>query len=198
MCLSTADFVFLDLAISLDCPTLRVEYAQTKQVIPLCASSAHSPSVHKSWPGAVCSRASRLSDSPSSALKVLSDRYREANAHPETLQRIMMGCVRSLVVPRPVHSREASVVFVLRYHPVFRRAFYRALSLVPFPEYYGLQIMPAWRNALPSVGGSIESANNILCKRAYGKEGALCVSLANTSLEQLHSFLSSNLLKRVA
>ena len=138
MCPSTADFVFLDLAITLDFPTLRMEYAQTKQVIPLCASSANSPSVPKSWPGAVCSRASTLSNSPSSALKVLSDRYREANANPKALQRIMSGCVRSLVVPRLTYSSEASVVFVLRYHPVFRRAFYRALSLVPFPEYYGL------------------------------------------------------------
>ena len=50
-----SDFVFLDLSAQFVAPRVRILASQSKPVIPLCASSAHNPGVHKSWPMAVAS-----------------------------------------------------------------------------------------------------------------------------------------------
>ena len=39
--------------------------------------------------------------------------------------------------------------FVLRYHPIFQRAFAHALEAAPPPKEMGLTIRAAWKNALP-------------------------------------------------
>lgn len=66
---------FLDLDCYLSVPIVTVQYLQTKSVIPLSPNSAHNPSVHRSWPAAVKSRAVNLSDDPNRALRRLSERY---------------------------------------------------------------------------------------------------------------------------
>ena len=104
-------------------------------------------------------------------------------------------------MPRaPAMEHNSSFAFVLRYHPVFRIAFAKALALVPFPRTYGILIRPAWSNALPSIAGSVESANNDLCRRVFGLVGSACVfpfnntsavSRHNFTLQRLHAMLQS-------
>ena len=187
-----SDFTFLDLDVTLRVPSLRVEYSQHKPVIPLCASSAHSPAVHASWPGSVSNRASNLSDAPAQAREILLSRYRHANAHIDVVSRFRNWQPQPSAGPQ-VLTTGAQFVFVMRYHPSFRHAFHKALGLVPLPAYYQMSIKPAWKNALPTVAGSIASHNDDLCRREFGKEGSACV-LSNTSTESRHKFMLPYLL----
>ena len=157
---------FLDLDIGVFSPRLCIVASQTKPVTPLCPTSCHNFDVHKSWPAAVATRVYKLSGSSGDlALESLRSRYIHANTHPFTLA-VFKLCTSSLCLPwrpRGIGGRQASncsrVPCVLRYHPVFKLAFQRALRLVPVPEILGLRIVAAWRNSLPSVSGFINHTN---------------------------------------
>ena len=187
-------FTFLDLDIKLCTPSVIIECSQHKAVIPLCADSAHSLAVHRSWPGAVCNRTVALSDSGSQALQLLRFRYRQANAHPDVLRRFEDWQPGEIQQQTRLHFKGRHIIMVLRYHPVIRCAFCRALRLVPFPSDYGVTVQPAWSNDLPSVAGVVESSNSKLCQRVFGKEGSACVRLNNTSAESRHTFTFRSLL----
>ena len=76
--------------------------------------------------------------------------------------------------------------FVLRYHPLLPRVLQRALTSTPIPVECGLRIMPAWQNALPSLGSIIAKCNRDKVKRREGwRVGFLCVS--NTPDRSLRS-----------
>ena len=60
VCAQSSNFSFLDLDIVLVVPVVSIESSQHRPVIPLCAESAHSPAVHRSWPGAVCKRTTAI------------------------------------------------------------------------------------------------------------------------------------------
>ena len=192
---------FLDLDIVVSAPTLSIQAAQNKPITALCPSSAHASFVHMSWPSAVCTRACRLSDDAVEAHSTLCKRYQEANAHPGTLALFrrwapklsqsydssLLKCSSDSKSP----SELASSIFVMRYHPVFRQAFYSALRVVPPPPELQLSVMPAWRNALPSLQNVVETHSKELCRESEKRVGALCVS----THKSLHSYVISNLVQ---
>ena len=61
-------------------------------------------------------------------------------------------------------SDAKTVPFVLRYTAVTATAWSRALRLAPVPKELGVSLVPAWKNALPTVSSIISRSNNGLCK----------------------------------
>ena len=160
-------FEYLDLNIHVTVPRLTIMPAQSKPLTPLCVSSAHPMSTHLAWPGAVCSRVLAVCSKPShrpQVLQLLLDRYTSVLAHPVTLGVIGSHMDRQHVDPSK--SRRvgpsgdlARLVCVLRFHPNILFSFRRALALVPPPDELSLNIMPGWKNSLPSVSRKIDDHN---------------------------------------
>ena len=146
-------------------PRLAVEAAQSKPVIPLCRSSAHSYAVHSSWPSSVYNRVWRLSHNKDLALRTLHARYVAADSHHVVLNQIANWSHRPKSVCNKVSARMTRVPIVLRFHPAFRRAFFQTLSEVPIPKELNLEILVAWKNSLPSLGGLLDRHNSHLCGR---------------------------------
>ena len=78
---------------------------------------------------------------------------------------------------RAEHNRsgvaQTRVPFVLRYHPLFRYAFSRAIRLVPPPAELELSLFAGWSNALPSLHGITQkSALNNLIGESGSREGS--------------------------
>jgi len=165
---------FLDLQIDVVVPQMQVIASQHKPLTPLCPSSAHIQSIHLSWPKAVANRVYTLSGSSPVAVQKLIHRYKSAGAHPLTLK------VLNNWHPSPPDSRSqpaqqgARMPFVFRYHPLFRHAFYRTMTLVPPPPELGLKIFSGWRNALPSLNGIVQSAALNSLKRDSGSREGVC------------------------
>ena len=165
--------VFLDLSIGITTPFLTIAASQVKPVTPLCPTSCHNMGVHRSWPSAVANRVFKLSgESGEQTLKVLSKLYEHANSHPYTLA-VLRSCSLSLCSSdrfrgngkRLDTDNYSRVPCVMRYHPIFKLAFRRALRSVPAPPELGIRLVPAWRNALPSLCGFINHTNrhNLSC-----------------------------------
>jgi hypothetical protein len=155
--------VFLDLQLTVASPRLLICASQVKPVTPLCPTSAHNFNVHRGWPSAVIDRISSLSGGSDESLSVLYRRYQYANTHPYTLALFKSCAVArksAQVKPKSVSSlsncdTRSRCPFVLRYHPLFKVAFGRTLKRVPVPPELNVRVMPAWRNALPSVIGHL-------------------------------------------
>jgi len=151
--------------------------AQHKPVTPLCATSAHNPSVHKSWPKAVARRIQSLSSGNSSALTQLRDRYLRKCIHPYTLGRLNSYVENpSSCTGRVQHGHEPQngsqiIPFVCRYHPLFKWAVSRTLTLVPPPSELRVKFRASWRNSLPSMRGIVAKARQKSCKRVLEREG---------------------------
>jgi hypothetical protein len=177
---------FLDMSISFSGDSLTIEATQCKPITPLCPSSAHHKNVHQSWPSSVCSRVYNISDSKQAAMLKLCNRYKHANTHPETLKRFESWSPSPRKAMVNSGSDPTRKPFVLRYHPLLPRVLQRALTSTPIPVECGLRIMPAWQNALPSLGSIIAKCNRDKVKRREGwREGFLCVS--NTPDRSLRS-----------
>ena len=159
---------FLDMQFVVQVPSFKIEAAQEKTVTPLCATSCHSPSVHISWPNSVCNRIWSLSDSRQKALMCLYKRYVEANAHPAICSKIGAWKPKQQSVSNRGCAWLTKFIVVLRYHPHFRTLFSTALKRVPIPPELGINIMVAWRNSLPSMGGNINMLNTRLSKCSMG------------------------------
>ena len=70
-----------------------------------------------------------------------------------------------------------NIPFVMRYHPILKHAFRRALQHCPIPKELDISIMPAWKNATPSIASHISHCTrNAIAGRVGGPEGILCVS----------------------
>ena len=155
------DLVFLDLAIQVRVPRFAVAASQVKPVIPLCPSSAHNPEVHRGWPLSVSTRIHTLSKRDDIAcLDVLYNRYLMANSHPFTCA--LFKCAQNrLFEPRvsKLPDDRKFCPFVLRFHPAFHEAFKRAVWLVPPPPELNIRVGVAWRNALPSIAGSVSAGS---------------------------------------
>ena len=166
-----AQFVFLDLFISLVPPQVIIVAAQHKPLRPLCPTSAHAPAIHRAWPGGVAHRVFTLSNRDPSALSTLIRRYREVGTHPFTLRNLECWALRA--TSRQSQSSSALIVpFVIRFHPTVQWAFSRALALVPPPSELNVTIFPAWRNALPSLMGKVQRSNWNSCFEGFGcREG---------------------------
>ena len=185
-------FTYLDLDIHVTVPNLTCNAAQHKVVIPLCPSSAHTSSVHRSWPGAVCNRVYTLSDEKTKALQTWQQRYIAANAHPNIVAMIRSWEPKTKPAKLSLSIEYASnATFVLRYHPSFKQAFSRALHIVPVPKELRLKVMPAWKNSMPSLCGIVDKTNRVLCSRDNEmREGTMCVST-----QSLHKYTLGILLK---
>ena len=85
---------------------------------------------------------------------------------------------------------------VLRYHPCFKWAFARAMALVPPPSELRIQLVPSWKNALPSLQGKLQGSARQSCKRVYGREGrCFLFGDKNLSNNDLRDFRAGALLK---
>ena len=190
--------LFLDIVVHVVVPQLRCEANQEKPITPLCPTSCHQPSIHFAWPNAVCQRVHSLSDNKELALSLLVRRYVYANAHPLTTRLFSSWEPR-----RPKPKIESGTdppnraVFVLRYHPIFAKLFYRALHTTPLPPELNLKVLPAWKHALPSIATVVAKSNRRACnsiseRREGRREGSLCVSnltetpLRNFTFASLH------------
>ena len=106
-----------------------------------------------------------LSSSLVSSLQVLCQRYAMANAHPYTLDLLSEASKRFSEAQTSVYGPDAhsavpvTLTCVCRYHPVFRRAFTRALTLVKPPAELGIKIWIAWKNTLPCVSTYVNKHN---------------------------------------
>lgn len=192
---------YLDLTIVINDPTLGIEATQEKPVTPLCPTSCHASNVHKSWPNAVTYRVVNLSDSKENALALLLQRYIAANAHQYTIS-LLQHRNRGQKPPNDAALNRLMPI-VLRYHPTFACAFQRALRIAPPPPDLELRIVPAFKNALPSLAGIVEKHNSKLCKGIFEKwEGSLCVSpssvcprFSNTSRDNIRGFTLTRILQ---
>jgi hypothetical protein len=183
---------YLDLCIEVRSPRLQLSAMQDKVVTPLCPTSAHCPNVHKSWPSSICSRVFSLSGQDPGSLRSLYLRYELGNTHATTLD-LISGWRPRVSSSNGERARLAcdNVPFVLRYHPILKLAFDRALKQVPVPPELGVHCMAAWKNALPCISSYINRCNRMSC--SVGKVvGSLCVSY-NTSSRSLHEFRMSEL-----
>ena len=133
-------------------------------------TSAHAISVLNSWPLSVsnhihalsvCSSCS-LPGGPSPQSKLI-QRYTHANAHPALISILeqWQPKLHSNVV---CAEQLRPLICPIRYHPVTRRCFHIARSLVPTPPELNLRVLGAWRNALPSVAGVVQSLNMTVVK----------------------------------
>ena len=136
-------FKFLDLEVQMSCPMLAINASQVKVVVPLCPSSGHAVSVHKSWPSSVMSRVVALSDDKAFAKAKLVERYTHANAHPDILEALSSWSLNKVPSNKDVGLQRAT--FTMRYHPFFRSVFYRTLRQVPPPCELGFSILAAWK-----------------------------------------------------
>ena len=121
-------------------------------------------------------RVCMLSDNPRLASSTLFEKYKLANAHPVTLQLLDEPAAARTQCVRPTPSllpcmREA---VVCRFHPTLRICLNRAIQAVPPPAGLNMRLLPAWKNALPSIG-SLASKSVSIC-RVGRREGSLCVS----------------------
>ena len=85
---SRSSVEFLDLTITIEGGKLRVDPTLNKIPTPLCPTSAHEPSVHRSWPKAVAQRVQELSQDPATSLAKLRSNSVKANVHPWTLAKL--------------------------------------------------------------------------------------------------------------
>jgi len=124
VCTIGKTFPFLDAVITVEAPFFAVTALQEKYVKPLSPSSAHPPSVHRSWPQGVANRVHILSGGNPQAKSILIDRYAKAGADASTLG--LLECWQPLANPSSAkRNGEQSLPltpFIFRYHPVFRRA----------------------------------------------------------------------------
>lgn len=175
---------FLDLSVRVLVTFCCVSASQHKPVTPLCPTSAHFPSVHKSWPNSVSRRVHILSGGDWSEHKLLCSRYQLACAHPYTLKLFEtwtdLQPARSIA---PVLEGPALVPFVLRYHPCTRWALWRTMQLVPVPQELNIVLRPSWRNALPSLQALIRRATHQSCIRdSEFREGCCFFDLESVNL----------------
>ena len=98
-----------------------------------------------------------LSGGQQSSLAKLYYRYEMANTHPVTMNLFKRMQVDSSSQTK--RKTDNTATMVLRYHPVFRLALSRALSLVPVPAEIGLPLRIGWANALPSMDSLVNSHN---------------------------------------
>lgn len=160
-----AVFDFLDMSVNFCGPHPEIVASQKKPVIPLDASSSHNPGVHKSWPSAVAHRVCTLNSDTSnsfSPLDLLYERYRNANAHPYTLcqlNNIRLITPKSRSLKGSHGSSQTVHTAVMRFHPLFRRAFSCAMRAVPPPDELNLKLRAGWRNALHSVSTFVNRNN---------------------------------------
>ena len=166
-CISQTSLEFLDLTVTTCDGHLKVQPTLNKIPSPLCPTSCHHASIHKSWPPAVASRVCSLAHDKAGALSKLLAAYALANAAPVTLQMLR---------PRPARERLQSqvpiVTCVLRYHPVFVFALGRAMSEAPLPSSFNFCIQPSWTNALPSTASVITKSNlRNARRRMYNDQG---------------------------
>ena len=140
---------------------------------PLSPSSAHADSVHSSWPRAVAKRVHTLSSGSSVAMQTLIHRYRMAGADPATIACLVSW---NLDNSRPVNpgSSLPAAPLVLRYHPAFKSAFYKALKAAPPPGEIGYRIVPCWKNALPSLGRHINRLLSKSCNHRVDERVGFC------------------------
>jgi len=198
---SGSQLCFLDLTIVVSHPKLTISASQTKAVTPLCPSSSHISHVHGAWPKAVAQRVLKLSGGDPSSLSTLSGRYRAKGAHAYTLglldsyaqnPKLLDKCKSDLIETSV--NRTLMAPIVLRFHPLYRWAFSRALALVPPPAELGITVRASWRNSLPSVLGIVQKSRHQLCKRVYGREGSCFLFPDNLSNNYLHNYGANFLL----
>ncbi len=85
-------------------------------------------------------------------------------------------------------SPQNTLPFVCRFHPAFRRAFSRALRLVPPPSEMNVSLRASWKNALPSVNSLVEAHNRKMCSRVVGR-GGRSVRFFNTSHKYKYQYM---------
>ena len=105
-----------------------------RPITPLCPTSAHLPAIHSSWPNGVAGRVHVLSGGSNASLVKLQTRYAEAGTHPFTMSILYNWNAGDRSHGRLVPPKANKMPFVLRYHPLFRHAFNRAIALVPPPR----------------------------------------------------------------
>jgi len=149
---------YLELTVAIQAGRFFIEPTLEKVPVPLCESSCHPFSVHKSWPSAVVARTAGLSDRPEFSINKLRINYAMANTCSSTLSRMQSKHM-------PTKQRDSNVLqvaCVLRYHPVFAAAVKRALIRAPLPPSVDMEVLVAWKNALPSVASHIAKHNRVL------------------------------------
>jgi len=180
-------FSFLDLSVKVCIPNFLVSALQEKHIKPLSPSSAHADSVHSSWPRAVAKRVHTLSGGSSLAMQTLIHRYKMAGADPATISSLVSWNLRKSMPVNPGSSLPAAPL-VLRYHPAFKSAFYKALKAAPPPGEIGYRIVPCWKNALPSLGGHINRLLSKSCNHRVDERVGFCCLFSNLQKQRLHEF----------
>ena len=107
-------------------------------------------------------------DEAEEAICKLRRNYITANAHPFTLAALKQVKVSCRL---PVDPGLPKAMMVLRYHPPFRCALRRAMAVAPIPSHFGLRILPAWSNGLPSVSTMVCRSNHANLNRVDNHEG---------------------------
>jgi len=163
-------FDYLDLSVVVLLPSLVLSASQHKPVTPLCATSAHNVSIHASWPRAVAKRVYTLSCGDAGALRVLSNRYRQKATHPYTQAQFdTFSQFPSSLVSQPLkkngslESNQVRIPLVLRYHPLYKWVFHRALQIAPPPQEHGIVLRASWKNALRSMSGTVQKVSKETC-----------------------------------
>lgn len=173
---------FLDLEIVVQVPSLYIQASQHKPITPLCPTSAHQPAIHKSWPKSVAYRVHTLSGVNPQAVSTLIDRYKHAGSHRSTIK--VLRSWQSVSGSRLEPMQKLKLPFVLRYHPLFKFAFNKAIKLVPPPVDFNLHVFAGWKNALPSLSGMAQSAALRSLKRDLGSREGFCFSFRLPNLQQ--------------
>lgn len=190
---------YLDLSICVQVPRLQVCASQHKPITPLCATSAHAPSIHSSWPKAVAKRVLSLSGGDIGALSTLSNRYRSKATHIYTqnqFDRFVQDPSLLTMKKQTCSSLESNQVhfvpLVLRFHPLFQWVVKQTLARVPPPPEFNIELRVSWKNAMKSMAGVVQKASQSSCKRAYGREGRCFLfgksTGQNLSINDLHEF----------
>jgi hypothetical protein len=167
--------IFLDLLITVARPRLHIVASQHKPITPLCPSSAHLPSIHKTWPRGVAKRIFTISGGERSSIDLLESRYQKAGAHPLTVHTIRNWQPNVPSSSRDLVSKNSRMIFILRYHPVFRHAFWQTSKLVVPPAELQTCLFASWKNALPSLKGIVQASTlKSLRKTEIGSREGSC------------------------